>query len=50
MITKETAKSAQTISVYATDKLQKALPDFQYRSLDDTINSMATAYLALKKV
>jgi len=50
MITKETAKSAQTISVYATDKLQKALPDFQYRSLDDTINSMAKAYLVLKKV
>jgi nucleoside-diphosphate-sugar epimerase len=50
MITKETAKSAQTVSVYATDKLLKALPGFQYRSLDSTIKNMATAYLALKKV
>ena len=37
-------------SVYATDKLLKALPGFQYSSLDSTIKNMATAYLALKKV
>lgn len=43
-ITKETANTAQVKSYYNTDKILKQLPDFQYTSIENTINRMAKQY------
>ncbi len=43
-ITRETARNAQTKSFYETGKLLKALPDFQYTALRETILRMAAAF------
>jgi len=43
-ITPETARTAQTKCYYNNDKLLKALPDFRYRPIAETIQRMAAAY------
>lgn len=45
-ITPETARNAQTICHYDNSKLLKALPAFQYSSMDATIQRMAAAFKA----
>ncbi len=36
-ITKDTARSAQEITYYSTEKIRKQFPDFEFRKLEDTI-------------
>lgn len=38
-ITKESAESSQKIRVYSSEKILKQLPDFTFRSLEDTIRN-----------
>lgn len=38
-ITKETARSSQSNTVYSNEKLHAAFPEFQFHSLDDTIEN-----------
>jgi dihydroflavonol-4-reductase len=38
-ITKESAESSQRTTVYSNEKVLKAFPDFQFRSLEDTIEN-----------
>lgn len=38
-ITKDTARSAQEITYYSTEKLRKQFPDFEFRELKDTIEN-----------
>jgi len=47
-ITKETANTAQKKVFYNNEKLLKALPDFSYTSLMDTVKRMASQYQADK--
>ena len=44
-ITKETARSSQRQTYYDNSKLSRFLPEFSYRSLDETIGRMAAAFL-----
>lgn len=44
LITKETARNAQAKCHYSSEKLSKALPNFQYQNMEDTIREMAKAY------
>jgi hypothetical protein len=45
LITKETARNAQSKSIYQADKILKALPGFAYTPIETTIQRMATAFL-----
>ena len=38
-ITKDTARSAQEITYYSTEKIRKQFPDFEFRKLEDTIGN-----------
>lgn len=44
-ISKESARTAQTKCYYSNEKLQQHFPSFHYKSLDETIDRMAKAYL-----
>lgn len=44
LISRETARNAQTKSVYNNEKLLKALPGFAYTSIRDTIRKMAAGF------
>ena len=46
MLTRETLSNAQRPFVYRQEKLLKALPQWQYRPLEQTIQETAAAYLA----
>jgi nucleoside-diphosphate-sugar epimerase len=43
-ITKETARNAQAKSFYRADKIVKALPEFRYTPIKDTISRIALAF------
>ena len=44
-LTKETARNAQSQSIYKNDKILQFLPDFKYTPLEETITQMANSYL-----
>ncbi len=46
VITRETARNAQSKSFYKADKIKTALPQFAYTPMPDTIRRMAEAFLA----
>ncbi len=46
VITKETASNARSKSIYNNEKLLKALPEFKYTPIEETINRMATVFLS----
>ncbi len=43
LITKETARSAQTVRSYDNSKILSAFPEFRFRSIDETVNRVAVA-------
>jgi dihydroflavonol-4-reductase len=45
LVTKETARTAQMKVIYENNKVLNALPGFQFRPLEDTIQHIATAFL-----
>lgn len=45
ILTKETARTAQMQVFYNSDKIQKALPDFSFTPLEQTIADMSKAFL-----
>lgn len=44
LLTKETAKTAQTKASFNNEKLIEFLPDFSYTNMDDTINRICNEY------
>ncbi|TWF44760.1 nucleoside-diphosphate-sugar epimerase [Chitinophaga polysaccharea] len=50
LVTKETARTAQMKVYYENKKVLDALPGFQFRPLEDTIQHIATAFLQERSV
>jgi dihydroflavonol-4-reductase len=50
LLTKETARTAQLKVSYNNSKILKALPDFSFRPLKETVADMSKAYLEYKQL
>ncbi|MBU3675861.1 MAG: NAD-dependent epimerase/dehydratase family protein [Chitinophagaceae bacterium] len=49
LLTRETARAACEVKAYSSEKLHKALPNFKYRRLEDSIARSAAYFLGTKQ-